>query len=376
MSIRQRKSKKSKSGFTYQVYFSYTDSYTKQKKNFSKSGFLTYEDASLYEKKKKQELNLQQLFIKQYKVTIDQVFHEWLNLEAVYRYQENTIIDYKNRYYKHIKQKLGNILLQDIDYRILQVYFNENSKIGLSTNYKLKEVLNVIINFAIKCNYINHNPLSLVHVIGQNNSRTAYNKIFQDNDFENVINELKKINSFIRQSYIIALYIGKYTGLRISEVFALDREDFNFSSQQIYITKKIVYANKKRSEIFVSNQLKTKTSQSSLPFHKDLQKIILKWLSINTHKHVICDKKGNYLNPKQLEYTLWKISKDLNIHFHFHMLRHTLATRLVHSGADIKATQEILRHANVVTTMNIYTHANEELKKEAIYKAFPINVDE
>lgn len=372
MSIRQRKSKKAKSGFTYQVYFNYTDFYTKEQKHFSKSGFPSYEDAALYEKKKKYELNLQQQFIKQYKVTIDQVFHEWLNMEAIYRYQDNTIIDYKSRYYKHIQKRLGNVLIHDIDYRMLQIYFNENSHIGLTTNYKLKEILSVIINFGIKCNYIDHNPLSLVHVIGTNNSRTSFNQVYQDEDFDRIIEELLKVPTFIRQSYAIALYIGKYTGLRISEVFALDRDDFHFSTQQISINKKIVYANKKRNELIISHQLKTKTSQSSLPFHKDLQNILEKWFSINTYKHVICDENGNYLHPKQLEYTLWKISKELDIHFHFHMLRHTIATRLVNNGADMKATQELLRHSNIVTTMNIYTHVDNALKTEALYKAFPL----
>ena len=53
MSIRQRKSKKSATGFTYQVYFNYVDSLSGNRKKFSKSGFLSYEDAQLYEKKKK-----------------------------------------------------------------------------------------------------------------------------------------------------------------------------------------------------------------------------------------------------------------------------------------------------------------------------------
>ncbi len=372
MSIRKRKSKKAESGFTYQVYFNYTDFYTKEQKHFSKSGFLTYEDAFLYEKKKKQELNQQQQFIKQYKVTIHQVFQEWLDMEAIYRYQENTIIDYRNRYNKHIKNRLGNALVYDMDYRKFQTYFNENVDIGITTNYKLKEILNVIMNFAIKCGYTDHNSLSLVHIVGTNNSRTSYNQVYSEEDFNNIITELLKISSFIRQSYAIALYIGKYTGLRISEVFALDKEDFHFGSQQISISKKLIYADKKRNELYVSHQLKTKSSQSSLPIHKELQDILKEWFITNPHQHVICDNKGKYLNPKQLEYTLWKISKDLNIHFHFHMLRHTLATRLVHSGADMKATQDLLRHANIVTTMNIYTHVDDELKTEALYKAFPV----
>lgn len=372
MSIRQRKSKKSITGFTYQVYFNYVDFLTQERKSFSKSGFNSYDDVLLYEKQKKLELSSTQRYIKKYKITIDQFFHEWLELEAVFHYQDNTIIDYKNRYYKHIQNRLGSILIMDIDYKAFQSYFNNNSNIGLSTNYKLKDILNVIMNFAIKCNYIEHNPLRLVHVIGKTNNKAKENLVYKDSDFHKIINELLKKPSDKRYAYIIALYIGRYTGLRISEVFALDKDDFDFQNQYIYVSKKMVYANKTRKEIFVTDKMKTKTSKAILPFHKRLQEILLKWFQYHPHKHVISDQHGKYLNPKQLEYTLWKISNDLDIHFHFHMLRHTLATRLVSNGAELKAVQELLRHANITTTMNIYTHVNEVNKRKALYKAFPI----
>lgn len=371
MSIRQRKSKKSRTGFTYQVYFNYVDSLSGNRKKFSKSGFLSYEDAQLYEKKKKIELNTTQNYIKKYKITLHQVFEEWLELEAKYYYQDNTIIDYNNRYQKHIKDRLGNILICEINYKVFQSFFNENANIGINTNHKLKDILNVIINFGIKCNYIDQNPLHLVHISGKNKSRTRDSLVYKDKDFFNIIDELRKKPSDKRNAYIIALYIGRYTGLRISEVFALDKNDFDFDNQLIYVSKKMIYANKTRQELTVSSKMKSKASKSVLPFHQDLQEIILNWFKIHPHKHVISDKHGKYLNPKQLEYTLWKISKELGIHFHFHMLRHTLATRLINSGAELKATQEILRHSNITTTMNIYTHINESNKRDALYKAFP-----
>lgn len=372
MSIRKRKSKKAESGFTYQVYFSYVDSYTNEHKTYSKSGFLTYEDASLFEKKKKLEFDQKQTFIKQYKVTIDDVFQEWLEIEAKYLYQDNSIIDYMNRYHKHIKNRLGSILLYELDYKKLQLYFNENKDIGLSTNFKLKEILNVIINFAIKCNYLNQNPLKYIHIIGTDNNRNHLAKTYNEDDFTIIINKLLEYPSEIRKSYAIALYIGKYTGLRISEVFALEMSDFLFSSQQIIVNKKMVYANKKRNELYVCNHMKSKSSYAILPFHKELQDIMKEWFHIHSFDHVISDENGKYLNPKQLEYTLWKMSKELGVNFHFHMLRHTLASRLVNNGANLKAAQEILRHANISTTMNIYTHVNQELKTEALYKAFPL----
>lgn len=370
MSIRKRNSKKSITGVTYQVTIHYKDRLSNEKKSHSKSGFLTYEDAVLYEQNKKEELNYQNLYLKKYKITVDQLFHDWINLDAKYQYQDNTLIDYKNRYKKHIQNRLGNYLVCDLNYMILQKYFNENSNIGLSTNYKLKKILNGLMNFALKCEYCTSNPIPLVHVSGIDHTRNQ-NQVYTDKDFDLIVNELLNKKTYMNYVYVLALYIGKYTGLRISETFALTRNDFDFDNQTIQISKKLVYANLKKDEIYVVNQMKSKVSKSTIPFHKDLQVILLKWFNYHKFDYVLSDLKGTLINPKQLDYSLWKISKQLNIHFHYHMLRHTLATKLINNGADLKSTQEIMRHANISTTMNIYTHVNENKKLKALYKAFP-----
>ena len=135
MSIRKRESKKAPNGYSYQVYFSYYDRYTDEKKMFSKSGFHTYEDAVNYEKKMKMVLDQKYQLIHGQKVTLNQIFEEWLNLEAPYNYQDNTLIDYENRYHKHIEHRLGSILISEMDFRLMQNYFNEklNHQNGDST---------------------------------------------------------------------------------------------------------------------------------------------------------------------------------------------------------------------------------------------------
>ena len=53
---------------------------------------------------------------------------------------------------------------------------------------------------------------------------------------------------------------------------------------------------------------------------------------------------------------------DMN-DFHFHQLRHTYTSNLLSSGAAPKDVQELLGHADVSTTMNIYAHATREAKR-------------
>src|SRR5262249_9550623 len=49
----------------------------------------------------------------------------------------------------------------------------------------------------------------------------------------------------------------------------------------------------------------------------------------------------------------------------WHTFRHTYSTMLGSAGADIKVQQEMLRHANIQTTMNIYTQAVSDEKRVA-----------
>jgi len=49
----------------------------------------------------------------------------------------------------------------------------------------------------------------------------------------------------------------------------------------------------------------------------------------------------------------------------WHTFRHTYSTLLQANANDVKVVQELMRHANVTTTMNIYTQAISEKKREA-----------
>lgn len=52
-------------------------------------------------------------------------------------------------------------------------------------------------------------------------------------------------------------------------------------------------------------------------------------------------------------------------HFTAHNLRHTFCTRFCENETNLKVIQEIMGHADITTTMNIYAEATEAKKKEA-----------
>ncbi len=56
----------------------------------------------------------------------------------------------------------------------------------------------------------------------------------------------------------------------------------------------------------------------------------------------------------------------------WHTFRHTYSTLLKDNGEDVKVVQELMRHANITTTMNIYTHALTAAKRRAQSKAVDV----
>lgn len=53
-------------------------------------------------------------------------------------------------------------------------------------------------------------------------------------------------------------------------------------------------------------------------------------------------------------------------HFSCHVFRHTFCTRFCENETNVKVIQEIMGHANISITMDIYAKATEEKKKQAL----------
>lgn len=231
--------------------------------------------------------------------------------------------------------------------------------------------LSTILNTAFKLELIKENPVSKV------SAPKVPRKLPQ---FLNV-EQVKHILDLLEKEdlkYQVAINLLLFTGMRRGESIALTWNAIDWKKKQIKITQNTVYVNKKvytkapKTEtsirtIDISDQLinllkKHKIAQSIEKMRlgdlwEDSNRIFTKW-------------NGGIMHPDSISQWWKKYQRKIGIPeeqiVSLHKLRHTFATLLLSSGdTDIKTVSELLGHADIGTT-NIYVHALETSKREAV----------
>lgn len=123
----------------------------------------------------------------------------------------------------------------------------------------------------------------------------------------------------------------------------------------------------KNKKLHIVGDVKTPHSNRTVPIFEPNLKI-LKALNKKRVKNIEPDLdfvflyQGEKCNPNILAKRRYEYCEMCGFDFTFHQCRHTFATILYNASVDIKQAQEWLGHSNFNTTMNIYTHLNEQNK--------------
>lgn len=170
----------------------------------------------------------------------------------------------------------------------------------------------------------------------------------------------------------LGILICLNTGLRIGEVCALRWENIDFESKKIHIEKTIerIYSKEENKTIVIIDTPKSITSVRTIPINSKLYNI-LKQIRGKSKKtdFVLAGSSEHYVEPRNYQYHFKEILKRSKVKkYKFHTLRHTFATNCIEAGMDIKSLSEILGHADVSITLNIYVHSPDKAKRKYLEK--------
>ena len=163
----------------------------------------------------------------------------------------------------------------------------------------------------------------------------------------------------------LAIYLAIHTGMRIGEICAIRWENVDFYESLIYVQGTVI-RNKYRQTAIAPP--KSETSQRKIPVTAQLAQLLKAEKARSSSEYVFpAPQSGKLLNPRTLQYRLQAILNQQQLpKINFHALRHTFATRWIECGLDVKSLSEVLGHASIQTTLDIYVHSSDKLKREAM----------
>ena len=141
------------------------------------------------------------------------------------------------------------------------------------------------------------------------------------------------------------------TGLRVSELVSLNREQVNMDAGEFGVIGK----GGKARVVFLSKRAKEWLGKYFKMRNDPYRPLFIRYSGPKA-KDGLTEEKSR-LSARSIERLIEKYRKKAGILFRIgpHILRHSFATDLLRQGADIRSVQDMLGHKNISTTQ-IYTH--------------------
>ena len=166
----------------------------------------------------------------------------------------------------------------------------------------------------------------------------------------------------VRNAAILELFYS--TGMRLSELQGLNRQDIDAVSQQVKVRGK----GRKERIVPVGNH-----AIIALRKYERARDDLRQRMGAQADKQaVFLARTGKRMGVRAIQKVVSGFLDTVSEQSHLstHSLRHSFATHLLDNGADLRAVQELLGHASVSTTQ-IYTHTSVERLKDVYRKAHP-----
>jgi integrase/recombinase XerC len=175
-------------------------------------------------------------------------------------------------------------------------------------------------------------------------------------EVQNLLNQPDTTDFFgLRDRAILELFYS--SGLRVSELVALNKKDFNFEQLEMRLQGK-------------GRKIRV------VPITKTAADWVLRYIQhpehTATHDAIFLNRFSGRLTTRSVDRLFEKYLKASGLAAHItpHVIRHTIATHWLENGMDLKTIQLILGHNSLATT-TIYTQVSTALKQKVYHESHP-----
>lgn len=320
-------------------------------------------------------------------------------IEQKQELKPSTRTNYKYMYKKYVRNDIGMRKLADIKYSDIKKFYNHLIRdLGFKPNSMeiIHTILRPIFSTAVRDGYIRLNPTdgAMAEIKKSHNWEKPKRHALTEKQQEVFVNYIKNHKTYNHWVPLFTVLLG--TGCRVGEAVGLTWNDCDFENGIISINHNLIYRPDEHTGVsrFSITTPKTKAGEREIPMLDAVKKALLtekaKQLQHGFNKteidgysgFVFTSRVGGVLCGHNVNRAIERIIRDYNAeetefakkqgrepillpHFSAHNLRHTFCTRMCENESNIKIIQEIMGHADITTTMDIYNEATRDKKKES-----------
>jgi integrase len=283
-------------------------------------------------------------------ITVSTLWGRYIEQELSVR--PSTRRSYMSSFNRWINPRWGDYLLDDVKTVAVEAWLR-SLPLAPKSKTHIRSLMHLLYQNARRWELFDGNPIELVR---QSSRRVRIPRVLTAEEIRLLLAELS-------EPYHTMVLVAVCLGLRVSEIIGLQWGDFDWNKMTVLVQRSVV-----QCEV---GETKTEGSFRPLPVDPGLaarlQDLHRRSSYPNAADWVFANDDGR---PRWQETILQRQLKPAAVRagigkIGWHTFRHTYSTMLRSAGTDIKVQQELLRHANIQTTMNIYTQAVSDQKRAA-----------
>ncbi len=289
--------------------------------------------------------------------------YQWLE-EVQTSVKQSTHANYKHKLTKYVLSVLGEYALNELDEQAGEKLLESLKRRDFSPSMiqAVFRIAKQCVNLAIRKKLIKENPFAFIQLPKVEKVKNQAATKQEQKRLETAALEDKKGRG-------VPTLLALHTGLRIGEIAALAWENVDFENNLIHVraTYQRVFSlseGKKTELIYTSS--KTASSARSVPMGQSLKQLLLQQKRQATGKFVVTNN-SQPLEPRLLTYHFHQIRAAAGLPtIHFHLLRHTFATRCLECKGDIMSVSNMLGHSSTQMTLDTYAGSVMEQRIQVI----------